>query len=85
MTSYTPPPRITGSSPLARGLLPGDKIIETQRRIIPARAGFTMEDPGLQQVLRGSSPLARGLLRVLQHFGLRWRIIPARAGFTTEP
>ena len=34
-----------GSSPLARGLLPQDRAANPQKRIIPARAGVTLEDP----------------------------------------
>jgi len=33
--------RRAGSSPLARGLLIGVRLLRLRRRIIPARAGFT--------------------------------------------
>ena len=36
---------IRGSSPLARGLLYLDRRVLLRRRIIPARAGFTLADP----------------------------------------
>ena len=59
-----PPPTATaawGSSPLARGLLAMAPILAIVRRIIPARAGFTLA-PGVRaRRLGGSSPLARGL------------------------
>ena len=51
-----------GSSPLARGLLPGDKIIVRVRRIIPARAGFTLARPGRVRVTR-DHPRSRGVYK----------------------
>ena len=49
--------------------------------IIPARAGFTGDEPH-QGGEPGSSPLARGLHRLRRHEARHHRIIPARAGFT---
>ena len=73
-----------GSSPLARGL-PKDQVkLEKNKRIIPARAGFTAEDVTRALALKGSSPLARGL-PVTEGGGFEWGgIIPARAGFTED-
>ena len=62
---YSPPftrqPKISGSSPLARGLR--DYRISCARagRIIPARAGFTRTAKVPTPWSGGSSPLARGL------------------------
>ena len=75
---------MSGSSPLARGLRGCAPYGSLARRIIPARAGFTLsryqrEGPGA-----GSSPLARGLRRPAPALRTRGRIIPARAGFTGE-
>ena len=73
---------VSGSSPLARGLLSTGSEGRSPARIIPARAGFTRGSEGCRPTAGGSSPLARGL----QHAGgvsdRRCRIIPARAGFT---
>ena len=74
----------SGSSPLARGLLPTTPKSLPLSGIIPARAGFTRSLPPTWSSMRGSSPLARGLpllpcLVVRVH-----RIIPARAGFTSR-
>ena len=52
------------------------------RRIIPARAGFTIFLEGLNAAHRGSSPLARGLPDDGEVVMRDRRIIPARAGFT---
>ena len=71
-----------GSSPLARGLLVGQRPQEAPVRIIPARAGFTPGRPWLSPSATGSSPLARGLLRPAGVHRLGGGIIPARAGFT---
>ena len=74
-----------GSSPLARGL-PGDVArVIYDRRIIPARAGFTPRRCGATRPPCGSSPLARGLqgASVVRRNGAG--IIPARAGFTSGP
>ena len=40
-TSLSDPEALSGSSPLARGLRPGTGLTRSERRIIPARAGFT--------------------------------------------
>ena len=50
-----------GSSPLARGLLPGGAQELLQGGIIPARAGFTDRHRHRRGRRQGSSPLARGL------------------------
>ena len=52
------------------------------RRIIPARAGFTLSRRYFQGRAAGSSPLARGLLSLTLPVVGGVRIIPARAGFT---
>ena len=60
-TRHHSAPEPGGSSPLARGLLAMAPILAIVRRIIPARAGFTLA-PGVRaRRLGGSSPLARGL------------------------
>ena len=51
----------SGSSPLARGLLQNLIHGRVNRRIIPARAGFTVLPIPVQYSSVGSSPLARGL------------------------
>ena len=71
-----------GSSPLARGLQPQRGGPQQVRRIIPARAGFTVEHVLFVGIAMGSSPLARGLRHHVQHPEARPGIIPARAGFT---
>ena len=71
-----------GSSPLARGLLSVKTYVSPHKRIIPARAGFTILPLFTIFGTRGSSPLARGLRDHRQHSSLNPRIIPARAGFT---
>ena len=53
-----------GSSPLARGLLAGDKIIEAQGRIIPARAGFTPRS-GIILRARSDHPRSRGVYTII--------------------
>ena len=54
------------------------------RRIIPARAGFTVCAAAIPMWPRGSSPLARGLPpSVHENISKLW-IIPARAGFTRD-
>ena len=55
-----------------------------QRRIIPARAGFTALACSLFVWTPGSSPLARGLLKRQTSPTTVVGIIPARAGFTPE-
>ena len=73
-----------GSSPLARGLRPCGAPPGDDRRIIPARAGFTVAAAYRRLLASGSSPLARGLPS-LSVFKLDFNgIIPARAGFTDE-
>ena len=71
-----------GSSPLARGLLVIGGRHPVLGRIIPARAGFTLEMWGDRPAICGSSPLARGLRGCLETGADRCGIIPARAGFT---
>ena len=73
-----------GSSPLARGLLDGNRRVRGEHRIIPARAGFTGRLRRSKDSPEGSSPLARGLLCVDGANAAGQRIIPARAGFTTS-
>ena len=74
--------RLTGSSPLARGLRhPGPERVQPPG-IIPARAGFTSPRSWRMSSSAGSSPLARGLRGLGAGFIVRRRIIPARAGFT---
>ena len=74
---------VVGSSPLARGLLVWFQAYVQPVRIIPARAGFTVDLQG-----GGSDavdhPRSRGVYRT-RHSGRSRaaRIIPARAGFTT--
>ena len=71
-----------GSSPLARGLRPCGAPPGDDRRIIPARAGFTGEMWWDASRRLGSSPLARGLRRGRAVRAGGPGIIPARAGFT---
>ena len=71
-----------GSSPLARGLLNEIWVVNADRGIIPARAGFTRSRWTRVWTARGSSPLARGLRPHPQRPRPPRRIIPARAGFT---
>ena len=71
-----------GSSPLARGLLPGLRSGNEPGRIIPARAGFTTKATRRRCPL-WDHPRSRGVyagvnMRVIFGEG----IIPARAGFT---
>ena len=49
-----------GSSPLARGLRDSRQRPPPQRRIIPARAGFTRSCPG-SSIRRGDHPRSRGV------------------------
>ena len=73
-----------GSSPLARGLPIYRATAREERRIIPARAGFTS---WADYVLtwEGDHPRSRGVYRRRHPVFLRglW-IIPARAGFTLK-
>ena len=80
--TQTTHPCIVGSSPLARGLHVAQRLRRDARRIIPARAGFTVVTSGKGTDLTGSSPLARGLLDWALWNDFYDRIIPARAGFT---
>ena len=75
-------PRATGSSPLARGLHTESRRLDHHARIIPARAGFTVNTawPALQAA---DHPRSRGVytLAPVGQKSSSW-IIPARAGFT---
>ena len=71
-----------GSSPLARGSLRTRRGQRVSRRIIPARAGFTVGRLLPIREPSGSSPLARGSQVGFSGDALGVRIIPARAGFT---
>ena len=74
--------RVTGSSPLARGLHSEFRLRVARLRIIPARAGFTRRRRGDGYSIE-DHPRSRGVYRDLAVPGLRpRRIIPARAGFT---
>ena len=77
-------PRATGSSPLARGLHTESRRLDHHARIIPARAGFTVNTawPALQAA---DHPRSRGVytLAPVGQKSSSW-IIPARAGFTAE-
>ena len=79
----TSTPSHPGDHPRSRGVYgekPADGI--PHRRIIPARAGFTVKNPLTAFHNVGSSPLARGLRKVSADAMGEFRIIPARAGFT---
>ena len=58
---------ILGSSPLARGLLPGLVGDGHGIRIIPARAGFTNREPR-SILLRGDHPRSRGVYAFMAPF-----------------
>ena len=73
---------LAGSSPLARGLRVQADRARAPRRIIPARAGFTLIHGDAISLNEGSSPLARGLRGHEGRTEPLTRIIPARAGFT---
>ena len=75
-------PRMSGSSPLARGLPLRPPSDDGRAGIIPARAGFTSSSPG-EYIYTRDHPRSRGV------YGPEARtavadagIIPARAGFT---
>ena len=53
-----------GSSPLARGLLPGDQAERLQVGIIPARAGFTPRSPPTGRT-RSDHPRSRGVYQFI--------------------
>ena len=55
-------PTPSGSSPLARGLRPGDEVRVGRPGIIPARAGFTA-DPWVRWVTARDHPRSRGVYR----------------------
>ena len=74
---------LSGSSPLARGLLRLRGDLHDVGRIIPARAGFTECVVRAGPALTGSSPLARGLRFASGEPARKAGIIPARAGFTS--
>ena len=52
--------RVRGSSPLARGLLRAVRVLPEPKRIIPARAGFTVERRG-QHLHQRDHPRSRGV------------------------
>ena len=56
--------RAQGSSPLARGLLPGGLSLRVRGRIIPARAGFTGK-PHSQKMPPRDHPRSRGVYAAL--------------------
>ena len=60
MTSSSPTPRTSGSSPLARGLLGRDPFYLGRAGIIPARAGFTAH-PVILGERDGDHPRSRGV------------------------
>ena len=73
---------VAGSSPHTRGL-PRQRVGgHTERRIIPAHAGFTLGELALYRGEHGSSPHTRGLQPRTKPIPTRSRIIPAHAGFT---
>ena len=58
-----PASHVTGSSPLARGLPGAEEDLRAQRRIIPARAGFTaIRSYSIRP--RGDHPRSRGVYRL---------------------
>ena len=76
---------IGGSSPLARGLHHAGRPVGDPRRIIPARAGFTVRFAGGPPA-DGDHPRSRGVYRPTHRSaGSPSWIIPARAGFTPIP
>ena len=76
--------RASGSSPLARGLPTTCGIEDADRRIIPARAGFTRRSR-FPLFLGGDHPRSRGVyFALLSACRPHPWIIPARAGFTVH-
>ena len=73
---------LTGSSPLARGLLRWCGGPGRPRRDHPRSRGVYARAARRRHRRAGSSPLARGLPRPRGAVARRFRIIPARAGFT---
>ena len=75
----------SGSSPLARGLHGNMTRMRAVTGIIPARAGFTRQEPARHHRAR-DHPRSRGVYGTLSgtDSGTPW-IIPARAGFTIPP
>ena len=78
-------PRLTGSSPLARGLPDVNIVVTALSEVMDhprSRGVYAMTD-SWPEITVGSSPLARGL--PADSTGMRGppRIIPARAGFTS--
>ena len=73
---------VLGSSPLARGLRDRGERLHGPMRIIPARAGFTLDGHQCGGGL-ADHPRSRGvyITAALTAAGVPW-IIPARAGFT---
>ena len=75
----------SGSSPLARGLQLARVEGRLGERIIPARAGFTMDEE-IYILGTGDHPRSRGVYGSLPgEAAQRGWIIPARAGFTRRP
>ena len=76
--------RFHGSSPLARGLLQWTRRKCLRRRIIPARAGFTLR-AHLVKLHAQDHPRSRGVYdRKHAATNSQIGIIPARAGFTVR-
>ena len=74
--------KVSGSSPLARGLPRDGSLLPGVGRDHPRSRGVYAKVRTWNETLTGSSPLARGLPNTIPgEFGHR-RIIPARAGFT---
>ena len=83
--SWFPSTRVLGSSPLARGLRRTRSGEGADRRIIPARAGFT-PPAGSPETSARDHPRSRGVYRERPPGGeVGLGIIPARAGFTSSP
>ena len=83
-SSAVSPISSTGSSPLARGLLLHGVALGRGYGIIPARAGFTLQELPIKQ-LDQDHPRSRGVYSAAPgHWVQRCGIIPARAGFTSQ-